>query len=237
MQKRVRTIRNIYTAERGKFEAADRLKYEAFADEGGPADRLSPLETEWGFLQLRHMKRADCNDLGFAGFWLRLGEFVGIRSQYRKTMRKMEEMLAYTVVHADLISHVEMARFPETLDLITRLVLTAKSYLATEVRRASPRDFYLAQHVLTAKILLNIRRKTLEQFAKEGSLSLHSVMELEETYFAKQLLALEDFTPSLPKNASILSVFTPPGAVGRIAQPMQVEMKQKDSQAPKFAIE
>ena len=211
MQKRVKTIKKIYTKDRGK--------YEAFDDEGDASplhptvaeeERLSPLETEWGFLQLRHMKRVDCNHIGSIGFFLRLGELFGIRYQYRHTYRKIEELLAYSLVHSDLVSHAEMARFPETLDLVTRLVLTSKSYLVSEVWRASPRDFYVAQHVLAAKILLQIRRQVLNEFTKEGSLSTHSVHDLDEHYITKQLLALKDYTPSRPRGSSRFAVFRPP---------------------------
>jgi hypothetical protein len=214
MEKRVKKIRSIYTRDRGKYDSDDDesvvVNVPLREAEGQERERLSPLETEWGFLQLRHMKRIDCNDEGFRGWFLRLGEFFGFRSQYRITYRKMEELLAYSIVHSDLISHVEMTRFPETLDLVDRLVFTAKSYLLNEVRLASPRDFHVAQHVLAAKILLQIRRKVLESFAKEGSLSLHSVHELDAQYITKQLIELDEFGPSKPKGSSLLDAFKLP---------------------------
>ena len=221
MRKRIRDVKSIYTRDRGKV-------YEVFDE---PEDRLSPLETEWGFLHLRHMKRLDCNDPAVYGFLVRLGEFLGIRTQYRKTLRKVEELLAYNAVHSDLISHSEMLRFPDTRDLIARLVLTAKSYMLCEVYESSPRDFHIAQHILAARILLNIRRKILEEFAKEGSLSIHSVHELDEMYITKQLLALESFTPRLSKNASILSVFTPP-ARKSATLPIHTAVTQKNTVEP-----
>ena len=198
MQKRVKTIKDIYT--KGKS------KYEAFSGESsvaGEESDLCPLETEWAFIQLRHMKRVDCNDEGFVGFVLRLGELFGIKTQYSHTYRKIEELLGYGVVHSDLVSHVEMARFPETLELVSGLVMSSRHYLLEEVRKSSPRDFFIAQHVLAAKILLNIRRKTLTDFIKEGSLGQHSVQEMDEHYIKKQLLALESFTPSRPKGLGI----------------------------------
>jgi hypothetical protein len=207
MQKRVKTVKDIYTKGKSKYEC---MEENSGSEHGDSAieEKLSPLETEWGFLQLRHLKRVDCNDEGILGFFLRIGEFLGIRSQYRHTFRKIEELLAYGSVHADLVSHVEMARFPETLQLVSRLVLVSKSHLMEEVRRSSPRDFYIAQHVLAAKILLNIRRKVLSEFTKEGSLGIHSVEEMDEHYIKKQLLALDDFAPSRPKGLSIFSPIT-----------------------------
>ena len=213
MRQRVKAVKSIYTRDRGKYEA-----FEDTADASHPGqscsseaeDRLSPLETEWGFLQLRHMKRVDCNDPGLRGFFLRLGELFGIRYQYRHTYKRIEELLAYSLVHSDLISHVEMSRFPETLELVSRLVLTSKSYLVSEVQQASPRDFYIAQHVLAAKVLLHIRRHVLEDFAKEGSLNTHTVQELDEHYITKQFLAVDDYTPSRPKGSSRFSVFKLP---------------------------
>ena len=230
MQKRVKTVKDIYTKGKSKYESMD----EHSGSENGDAsieEKLSPLETEWGFLQLRHLKRLDCNDEGIIGFFLRVGEFLGIRSQYRQTYRKIEELLAYGSVHADLVSHVEMARFPETLQLVSRLVLVSKSHLMEEVRRSSPRDFYIAQHVLAAKILLNIRRKVLSEFTKEGSLGIHSVEEMDEHYIKKQLLDLEDFAPSRPKGSSIFSPITKlprtqTGPVSQLAPPSIVELRK-----------
>ena len=103
-----------------------------------------------------------------------------------------------------------MGRFPETMELAKRLVMTAKSYLVNEVYKASPRDFYIAQHVLAAKILLNIRRKILSDFAKEGSLSPHSIEELDTEYITKQLLGLNAFTPSLAKGWKFVDFLKPP---------------------------
>ena len=210
MRKRVKDVKKIYTKNRG---------YEQF-NEGEDKERLSPLETEWGFLQLRHSARVDCNTEGISGFFLRLGEFFGIRSQYRKTYRQMEELLAYNVVHSDLIAHSEIARFPETLDLVARLVMISKQYLTVDVKNSSPRDFHIAQHVLAAKLWLQIRRKTLEEFAKEGSLSIHSVHELDQGYISTQLQALDDFVPSRPLRSSVWSVFKPPRVRG-VYSPLQ----------------
>jgi hypothetical protein len=152
------------------------------------------------------MKRVDCNDTGIRGRLLRLGEFLGIPYQFKHTFRKMEELLAYSLVHADLTSLAHA----DTLDLVNRLVLTSKSYLMNEVRLASPRDFYVAQHVLAAKILLQIRRKVLEELAKEGLLTRDSVKELDVSYLLKQLMALEEYSPPRPKGMSRMALLTAP---------------------------
>ena len=198
MRARVKTVRDIYTRGKSRYEAMPESE----------ETELSPLDTEWGFLQLRHMSRVDCNHEGFLGWLIRFGELLGFRTQYRQTYRKTEELLAYGVVHSDLVAHVEMARFPETLELVARLVTESRRYLLDDVRRSSPRDFYIAQHVLAAKILLNIRRKVLHGFTKDGSLSNHAVEEIDEHYIKKQLLALDDYTPRRPKGSSFLSQLT-----------------------------
>jgi hypothetical protein len=212
LRTRVKTVKDIYKKGKSKYESM----FDKSSGEEDDVDdsKLSPLETEWGFIQLRHLKRVDCNDPGFIGLLLRLGELIGIRYQYRQTYRKIEELLAYGAVHSDLISHVEMARFPETLQLVSRLVLTSKSYLMDEIRRSSPRDFYIAQHVLAAKILLSIRKKVLFEFIKAGSLGQHAVEELDEHYIKKQLLNLEDFTPSRPKASGWFSLALPKTQTG-----------------------
>lgn len=210
LRDRVKKVRSIYTKDRTKYDESSDNESLMEAQREGTEESLSPLETEWGFLQLRHMRRIDCNDEGIRGWILRLGEFFGVRSQYRITYRKMEELLSYAVVHADLVTHVEMTKFPDTLELVNRLVFTARNYLLQDVRQASPRDFYVAQHVLAAKILLNIRRKVLESFTKEGSLSPQSVHELDSQYITKQLLELEDFAPHRPMKSSLLDAFKLP---------------------------
>ena len=210
LRERVKKVRSIYTKDRTKYEDFSSDNESLVESQQNEESHMSPLETEWGFLQLRHMRRIDCNDEGVRGWLLRLGEFFGIRSQYRITYRKMEELLSYAVVHSDLISHVELAKFPDTLELVNRLVHTSRNYLLSEVCVASPRDFYAAQHVLAAKILLNITRKVLESFTKEGSLGPQSVHELESHYITKQLLELNDFAPHRPKNSAWLDAFKLP---------------------------
>jgi hypothetical protein len=202
MRKRMRAIKTIYMKDRGKYEAFDD------AQDDGEEERLSPLETEWAFIQLRHMKRVDCNDSGIRGVFLRLGEFLGIPYQFKFSYRKLEELLAYSLVHSDLVS---LAHTQDTLELVNRLAVQSKSFLMKEVRSESPRDFYVAQHVMAAKILLQIRRKVLEEFVKEGSLTKDSVKELDETYITKQVMVLEEYSPRLPKTASRLTLLvTPP---------------------------
>ena len=203
MRNRIKAIKTIYKKDRGKYEAFEDAPPQ---EPGEEEDRLSPLETEWAFIQLRHMKRVDCNDMGIRGFFLRLGELFGIPYQFKYMYRKIEELLAYSLVHADLASIAHA----DTFELVNRLVLTSRSYLMNEVRKASPRDFYVAQHVMAAKILLQIRRKVLTEFVKEGSLTRDSVKELDESYVMKQLMALEDYSPGVPRGASRLTLLTPP---------------------------
>jgi hypothetical protein len=221
MRARVKTVKNIYSKSKSRYEAMPETE----------ETEMTPLETEFGFLQLRHVGRIDCNHEGLLGWVLRFGELLGIRTHYRQTYRKTEELLAYSVVHADLIAHVEMARFPETLELVARLVTESRRNLLEDVRRSSPREFYIAQHVLAAKVLLNMRRKVLSEFTKDGSLNSHAVEEIDEHYIKKQLLALDDYTPGRPRGAPWFAPLTrlPKNA----ATPVELK-RVVTSEKPKF---
>lgn len=196
MKERMKRIREIYTNDRisGSYESV-----------GETPSRFSPLETEWGFLKLRQSSRSG----GFVGWIAKVGNFLGFQTQYRATYRLVEELLAFAVVHADLVAHAETTRHPETAELVGRLVNTAKNQLAI-TRIESPREFFIAKHVIAANILLHIRLRVLREFVSEGALSQASVDELFEDYFAKQLVDLKTYTPKRAEGSSIWSRDTIP---------------------------
>ncbi len=194
IQRQIQKVKKIYAQDRTHHPFIDEDEELTVNHETVTGLETDPLEVEWGFLQLRHRARVDSNTGGIVRWFHRVGELIGIKTMYRKTYRKIEELVAFSVVHSDIMSHCG----PESLETNERLVRRARSILADELRRASPRDFYLIQHVMAAKILINIQRKVLEDLAREGSLSLHSVHELDEEYLQSQLRRLGDYRPTRP---------------------------------------
>eukprot|EP00927_Polykrikos_kofoidii_P066726 TRINITY_DN62288_c0_g1_i1.p1 TRINITY_DN62288_c0_g1~~TRINITY_DN62288_c0_g1_i1.p1 ORF type:complete len:1106 (+),score=205.33 TRINITY_DN62288_c0_g1_i1:77-3319(+) len=127
------------------------------------------------------------------------------KAEWRKMTRDVDAILAYIMVHQQLLSELPVfEQFPQVKQAVQETLQIAKGAALFDLSRKYRGMFTLYEHMLCAKLSIQIKREVLKQMSMEGSMQMGEVHEIASQSLDPALNWLRNYTPTALEVAPIL---------------------------------